>query len=88
MKVKIHTRKTLTYKNHFIRRVEDEFGNEFVLIDNPSSEVENAAGLMDITEFPYSSIADAKRAISGASMVYVDCDVYEHRREEFLNRFK
>lgn len=88
MEVKVYTRNTITYKNHFIRRVEDEFGNEFVLIDNPSNLVENAPALMQVNEFPYFSIADAKRAIKCEPMMYVDSDVYENRREEYLNRFK
>jgi len=88
MIVRVHTRNTITFKNHFIRRVEDEFGNEFVLIDNPHNEVENAAALMTVLDFPYSSIADAKRAIKGEPMIYVDGDVYEYRKEEYLKRFK
>jgi len=88
MEVKVHTRNTITYKNHFIRRVEDEFGNEFVLIDNPSNKVENAPALMQVNEFPYCSIADAKRAIKGEPMVWFDGDMWECRREDYLNRFK
>ena len=88
MKVKVHTRNTITYKNHFIRRVIDEFGNELVLIDNPHNIIETAPALMDVTEFPYASIADAKRIISGQPMNYVDGDLYECRRDEYLNRFK
>ena len=86
MKVKVHTRKTITYKNHFIRKVEDMFHNVFVLIDNPHNEVENAPKYMQEIDFPYASISDAKRAISGEPMVYGD--MYECRRDDYLNRFK
>lgn len=88
MKIKVHTRKTITYKNHFIRKVEDMFHNVFVLIDNPHNEVENAPKYMQEIDFRYASIADAKRAISGEPMVYVDGDIYECRRDDYLNRFK
>ena len=88
MKIKVHTRKTITYKNHFIRKVEDMFYNVFVLIDNPHNEVENAPKYMQEIDFRYASIADAKRAISGEPMVYVDVDMYECRRDDYLNRFK
>ena len=88
MKVKVYTRSTITYKNHFIRKVEDMFRNVFVLIDNPYNEVENAPAYMQEIDFPYASIADAKRAISGEPMVYVDGDMYECRRDDYLNRFK
>ena len=88
MKIKVHTRNTITYKNHFIRKVEDMFHNVFVLIDNPHNEVENAAAYMQEIDFPYASIADAKRAISGEPMVYVDGDMYSCRRDDYLNRFK
>lgn len=88
MKIKVHTRKTLTYKNHFIRKVEDEFHCERVLIDNPHNEVENAPAYMQEIDFPYASIADAKRAINGEAMVWVDGDMWECRREDYLNRFK
>lgn len=88
MKIKVHTRNTITYKNHFIRKVEDVFHNVFVLIDNPQNEVENAPAYMQEIDFPYASIADAKRAISGEPMVYVDGDMYECRRYDYLNRFK
>lgn len=88
MKIKVHTRNTITYKNHFIRKVEDVFHNVFVLIDNPHNEVENAPAYMQEIDFPYASIADAKRAISGEPMVYVDGDMYEYRRDDYLNRFE
>lgn len=88
MKIKVHTRNTITYKNHIIRKVEDMFYNVFVLIDNPHNEVENAPAYMQEIDFPYASIADAKRAISGEPMVYVDGDMYECRRDDYLNRFK
>lgn len=39
MKIEVQTRKSITYKNHFIRKVEDIFHNVFVLIDNPHNEV-------------------------------------------------
>lgn len=87
MKVKVHTRNTITYKSHFIRKVEDMFHNVFVLIDNPYNEVENAPAYMQEIDFPYASIADAKRAISGEPMTYVDGDMYECRRDDYLNRF-
>lgn len=88
MKVKVHTIRTITYKNHFIRKVEDMFHNVFVLIDNPHNEVENAPAYMHEIDFPYASIADAKRAISGETTVYVDGDMYECRCDDYLNRFK
>ena len=88
MKVKVHTINTITYKSHFIRKVEDMFHNVFVLIDNPHNEVENAPAYMQEIDFPYASIADAKRAISGETMVYVDGDMYECRRDDYFNRFK
>jgi hypothetical protein len=88
MKVKVHTRNTITYKSHVIRKVEDVFHNVFVLIDNPHNEVENAPKYMKEIDFPYASISDAKRAISGEPMVYVDGDIYECRRDDYLNRFK
>ena len=88
MIVQVYTLRTLTYKSHLIRKVEDVFHNVFVLIDNPHDEVENAPLYMHETEFPYSSIADAKRAISGEPMVYVDGDMFECRRKDYLNRFK
>lgn len=88
MQVKVITRNTITYKNHVIRKVEDEFHNVFVLIDNPHNEVENAPAYMQEIDFPYVSIADAKRAISGEPMLYVDGDMWECRREDYLNRFK
>jgi hypothetical protein len=64
------------------------FNNVFVLIDNPYNEVENAPAYMQDIDFPYASIADAKRAISGEHMVHVDGDMYECRRDDYLNRFK
>ena len=88
MKIKVHTRKTITYKNHFIRKVEDMFHNVFVLIDNPHNEVEKAPKYMQEIDFRYASIADAKRAISGEPMIYVDGDLYECKRDDYLNRFK
>lgn len=88
MKVKVHTLKTITYKNHFIRKVEDLFHNVFVLIDNHHNEVENAPAYMQEIDFPYTSISDAKRAISGEPMVWVDGDMWECRHEDYLNRFK
>lgn len=88
MKIEVQTRKSITYKNHFIRKVEDMFHNIFVLIDNPHNEVENAPAYMQEIDFPYASIADAKRAISGETMLYVDGDMYECRRDDYLNRFK
>jgi DNA polymerase II small subunit/DNA polymerase delta subunit B len=87
MIVKVKTLSTTTYKGHFIRKVEDEFGNVYVLIDCSDNEVENAAANMKVNEFPYSSISDAKNAINGKAMKYVDSDVFECRREEYLNRF-
>lgn len=88
MKIKVHTRKTITYKNHFIRKVEDIFHNVFVLIDNTHNEVENAPKYMQEIDFPYASIADAKRAIRCKPMIYVDGDLYECRHDNYLNRFK
>lgn len=88
MKVKVHTINTITYKSHFIRKVEDMFHNVFVLIDNTHNEVENAPKYMQEIDFPYASIADAKRAIRCEPMIYVDGDLYECRRDNYLNRFK
>lgn len=88
MKIEVQTRKSITYKNHFIRKVEDMFHNIFVLIDNPHNEVENAPKYMQEIDFPYASIADAKRAIRCEPMIYVDLDLYECRRDNYLNRFK
>lgn len=88
MKIEVHTLKAITYKNHFIRKVEDVFHNVFVLIDNPHNEVENAPKYMQEIEFPYASIADARRAINGEPMVWVDGDMWECRRDDYLNRFK
>lgn len=88
MKIEVQTLKSITYKNHFIRKVEDVFHNVFVLIDNPHNEVENAPANMQEIDFPYASIADAKRAIRCKPMVYVDGDMYECRRDDYLNRFK
>ena len=70
MKIEVQTRKSITYKNHFIRKVEDVFHNVFVLIDNPHNEVENAPANMQEIDFPYASIADAKRAIRGLPIIY------------------
>ena len=88
MKIEVQTRKSITYKNHFIRKVEDMFHNIFVLIDNPHNDVENAPAYMQEIDFPYASIADAKRAIRCEPMIYVDGGVYECRRDDYLNRFK
>ena len=88
MKIEVQTRKSITYKNHFIRKVEDIFHNVFVLIDNPNKELENAPKYMQGIDFHYASISDAKRAIRGEPMIYVDGDMYECRRDNYLNRFK
>lgn len=88
MKVKVHTINTITYKSHFIRKVEDMFHNVFVLIDNTHNDVEKAPKYMQDIDFPYASIADAKRAIRGEHMIYVDGDLYDCRRDDYLNRFK
>lgn len=88
MKIEVQALKSITYKNHFIRKVEDVFHNVFVLIDSPHNEVENAPANMQEIDFPYASIADAKRAISDETMVYVDGDMYECRHDDYLNRFK
>ena len=88
MKIEVQARKSITYKNHFIRKVEDIFHNVFVLIDNPHNEVENAPKYMQEIDFPYASIADAKRAIRCEPMICVDGDLYECRRDNYLNRFK
>ena len=88
MKVRVHTRNTITYRGHFIRRVEDEFRNMIVLIDNPNNEIENAPTYMQENELPYASIADAKRAINGEEMVWTVSDAWEYRKEDYINRFK
>lgn len=88
MKIEVQTLKSITYKSHFIRKVEDMFHNVFVLIDNTHNDVEKASKYMQDIDFPYASIADAKRAIRGEPMIYVDGDLYECRRDDYLNRFK
>lgn len=88
MKVKVKTLKSIAYKGHSVRKVEDEFGNEFVLVDNPKAFVENAPSSMDVIDFPYASMADAKRAINGKPMRFVDVDVWEYRKDDFIKRFK
>lgn len=88
MKIEVQTLKSITYKSHFIRKVEDIFHNVFVLIDNTHNEVENAPKYMQEIDFRYASIADAKRAIRCEPMIYVDGDLYECRRDNYLNRFK
>lgn len=89
MKTKINTVVEIKYKGHSIRQVEDEFGCTFVLIDNESNELEDAPAKMLVNEFPYASIADAKRCISSgwASQKYIVGDVLEYRRDEYINRF-
>lgn len=86
MKVKVNTLKSVTYKGHSVRNVEDEFGNQFTLIDNPNEYIENAPSQMDVIDFPYASMADAKRAISGRPMLFVDVDLWDCRRTDFINR--
>lgn len=88
MKIEVQTLKSITYKSHFIRKVEDIFHNVFVLIDNTHNEVENAPKYMQEIDFRYASITDAKRAIRCEPMIYVDGDLYECRRDNYLNRFK
>ena len=83
MKVQIKRDVTrVKYKSHIIRKVEDQFGNEFVLIDNESNEVEKAPAFMRVDEFTYPSIADAKRNINGEQMIWV-CEEAEFRPEYF-----
>lgn len=76
----------ISYKGHVIRKVEDEFGCEFVLIDNDANEVENAPAFMQVNEFTYPSVADAKRNINGQQMVWV-CEESEFR-PEYFTRFQ
>lgn len=87
MQVKVHTRKTITYKGHFIRKVVDEFKNEIVLIDNPSNVIENAPAYMQPQDYTYASIADAKRFINGEQMVWQPGEV-EYLGDKYWNRFK
>ena len=89
MKTKVSTIKEVKYKGHIIRKVEDEFKNTFVLIDCSRSEVELAPAYMQVDEFPYASIADAKRCISHgwASQIFIVVDVIKYRRNEYIKRF-
>ena len=61
---------------------------DITMAKNIYVDAENAPKYMQEIDFPYASIADAKRAISGETMVYVDGDMYECRRDDYLNRFK
>ena len=76
----------VTYKGHVIRKIEDEFGNVIVLIDNDSHELENAPKYMAVNEFQYASIADAKRAINCQPMHWVSEEA--EFRPEYFTRFK
>ncbi len=76
----------VSYKGHVIRKVEDEFHNEFVLIDNENNEFEDAPILKSISEFTYPSIADAKRNINGQPMKWI-CAEAEYR-SEYFTRFE
>lgn len=89
MKTHINTLREIKYKGHIIRKVETETMCTFVLIDCDRSEVELAPALMQVDEFPYASVADAKRCISNgwAAQKYVVTDVVKHRRNEYINRF-
>lgn len=87
MKVRVKTLKSIAYKGHSVRMVEDEFGNQFTVIDNPNAFVENAPSLMEVVDFPYASMEDAKRAINGKPMRFVNVDVWECRRNDFITRF-
>ena len=87
MKIKITTLKTLKYKGHTIRKVLTHFGNEIVLIDNDSNEIENAPVLMKPQDFTYASIEDAKRFIRGEKMMFIpqEADILG---DKYYNRFK
>lgn len=74
------------YKGHVIRKVEDEFGNVIVLIDNDANELENAPAFMHINEFTYASIADAKRSINGQPLMWISEEA--DYRPEYYTRFK
>lgn len=87
MKTAIKELARVNYKSHIIRKVEDEFRNVFVLVDNESDEVENAPALMRVDEFSYASIADAKRAINGKELTWWTEEACI-RTDEFFNRFK
>lgn len=76
----------MTYKGHVIRKCEDEFGNEFVLIDNNSGTLEDAPFAKKVNEFTYPSFADAKRNINGEDMKWI-CAEAEFR-EEYYTRFQ
>lgn len=86
MKKQVKTVASVQYKGHLIRKVEDIFGHEFVLIDNDSEEVENAPAFMQINEFQYASMADARRAINGQPMHWISEEA--EFRPEYFTRFK
>lgn len=56
MKMALKVVKVVNYKKHKITLVEDEFKQEFALIDSNKKQ--------------YASIADAKRVINGVSPIY------------------
>ena len=87
MKTAIKEVARVNYKSHIIRKVEDEFGNVFALVDNDSNEVENAPALMRVDEFSYASISDAKRAINGRELTWWTEEAYI-RNDEYFKRFK
>ena len=87
MKVKIKKDVArVKYKGHVIRKVEAEFGNVIVLIDNNTDEIENAPAFMQENEFTYASIADAKRSINGQPMQWISEEV--EFRPEYFTRFQ
>lgn len=87
MKRTIKTQAQATYKGHVIRKVEDEFGNVEVLIDNESDTLEDSIMDKQVNEFTYASIADAKRAIRNEPITWWPLEA-EIRNEEYFTRFK
>lgn len=88
MKININTTKSVKYKGHVIRVFEDEFGCTDVLIDNDADEIETSPIDMNVNEFKYGTIADAKRCINNQMPIWVNSGIWDCRREEFINRFK
>ena len=85
----VKTESVVNYKGHTIRKVIDEIGNEFVVIDNDSDVLDDSPLTMTEKDFTYASVADAKRFINGKPMVYWTGDAYNpYTKERYWNRFK
>lgn len=56
------------------------------IIDNDSNEIENAPAFMQVNEFTYASIADAKRSINGQPMQWISEEA--EYRPEYFTRFQ